>query len=382
MILTKNDFLVKIIAVMNAIPFDLPKLPPDVDVYGLIPLIVSANSAVARYDEAQKRLISPEIIVMPMASLEAQRSSSIEGTQATFDDFLIGENDPDQDTAKGRDIKEIKNYREAILRSKSLLQQKPLSENVIKELNRILLDSVRGANKTPGEFRQHQVYIGRPGSKIDEASYIPPVYTAIPGLFSNFVSYIQDDNQQDRLVQAAIMHYQFEAIHPFSDGNGRTGRLLVPVYLYEKGVTSEPNMYISEFIDKYRRDYYDALRDVSNKGDWLPWIEFFLTGLREQAKALKDRIDQINNLYDRYHRGVDRFGSKYAPTFLDAIFSKPVFTAGTISHITKITNMQAIRSLIGKFEKLGALNELNGSKRNKQYKFTELVNIVEGLSDK
>ena len=360
-------------------PFDLPELPPKVDTSGLIPLIVSANSAIARYDEAQKRLINPETIVMPMASLEAQRSSNIEGTQATFDDFLIGENEPDQNTAKGRDIQEIKNYREAILCSKMLLQQRPLSENVVKELNKILLNSVRGANKTPGEFRQHQVYIGRPGSMINEASYIPPVHTEIPRLFSNFVNYIQDDNQIDRLVQAAIMHYQFEAIHPFSDGNGRTGRLLVPIYLYEKGITSEPNMYVSEFIDMYRRDYYDMLQRVSSQGDWLPWIEFFLTGLREQAKTLKSRVDKINDIYDKYHRMVDQFGSKYTSRFLDAIFNKPVFTAKIISDITNISNMQAIYSLIKKFVESGVLEEVSVSKHNKQYKFTELVNVAEGI---
>lgn len=362
----------------NSIPFELPLLPPALDISKHIRLIVEANNAISRYDEALKRLPNSSILAMPMASLEAQRSSSVEGTQATYDDFLAGEDTPNINTEMGRDIQEIKNYRKAILASKDLLNAKPLSENVIKDLNRILLDSVRGANKTPGEFRQHQVHIGKPGSTIEEASYIPPISAQIPELFSNLVNYIQDDTQPDRLIQAAVMHYQFEAIHPFNDGNGRTGRLLIPVYLYEKQVTSEPNMYISEFIDHYRRDYYEALRGVSADGDWDTWIDFFLRALREQAKTLKARIDQIGSLYGEYHANIDIFSSKYAPAFLDAIFCKPVFAANTIIESTNIPSASAY-ILIDKFLSRGIIQELNTETRQKQYSFSKLIEIVEGL---
>lgn len=362
-------------------PFNLPLLPPKLDISKHISLVVGANKAIARYDEAQCRLPNPSIIVMPLASLEAQRSSSVEGTQATYDDFLAGEDNPDTSTDKGKDIQEIKNYRDAILASKKLLKNRPLSENVIKDLNRILLNSVRGANRSPGEFRRHQVHIGKPGSTVDEATYIPPIHTAIPDLFSNLVNYIQDDAQPDRLVQAAVMHYQFEAIHPFSDGNGRTGRIMVPVYLYEKGITSEPNMYISEFIDKYRRDYYETLQGVSRYNDWDSWIEFFLRALREQAKLLKFRIDQVNDLYMKYHSQIDNFSSKYAPLFLDAIFQKQTITASNILDMTRIP-AASVYILIEKFVEKGVIKETGlTSRRQRQYNFTELTKIVEGLTD-
>lgn len=359
--------------------FDLPELPPQIDLAKHIGVISTAHEAIARYDEAQKRLINPEIIVLPMASLEAQKSSSIEGTQATYSDFIKGEENPDVNTEKGKDIQEIGNYRRAIIDSKKLLEKRPLSENVIKDLNRILLNSVRGANRTPGEFRDYQVHIGRPGATLDEASYVPPSQLEIPRLFSNLVNYIQDDSQPDRLVQAAVMHYQFEAIHPFGDGNGRTGRIMIPVYLYEKKVTSEPNMYISEFINKYRRDYYDSLRGVSESGDWDTWIDFFLTALREQAKTLKTRFDAINRLYDRYIHMSSEFSSKYAPDFIDVMFKRQIFTVNDVVLMAGIP-ASSVYGLIDKFVSKGVIVEDGYSNSKRQFKFGELIGIVEGVS--
>ncbi|MCL2094746.1 Fic family protein [Candidatus Saccharibacteria bacterium] len=362
----------------NIIPFSLPKLPPTLDLSKHIPLITSAHSAVARYDETQKKLPNPEIIAIPLSMKEAQRSSQIEGTEVTLQEVFAADDTKAENTEKEKDFREIWNYREAIVESRALLDRRPLSENVIKELHAILLNSVRGRNKAPGEFRKHMVHIGSPGSTAKEARYIPPAPNTIPMLFSNLMQYIQDDTQPDRLVQAAVMHYQFEAIHPFSDGNGRVGRILVPVYLYEKKLTSNPNLYISEFLEMHRRDYYEALNRVDKHDDWDGWIVFFLRAVRAQAETLKERVDSVNNLYNKYHSRLDEFSSKYASNLLTAIFCDPIFSAKRIGEAANINNTQTLYALLSKFQEKGILKKVDSRKPN-IYLFPELLNIIDGL---
>lgn len=361
-------------------PFIPPLLPPEVDLTQLIKLIADAREALARYDEAVTRLPNPAIIRRAFETKEAVSSSKIEGTQATLEDVLEqdAEEVTEESNEKERDYREIANYRRAIFQGKRLLEDRPLSENVIKDLHRLLLNSVRGKNKTPGEFRHHQVHIGPPGATIDEATYVPPVHTEIPRLFSDLVNYMQNDDQPDRLVQTAIAHYQFEAIHPFADGNGRVGRLIIPIYLYEKGATAYPNLYISDFLEVHRRDYYEALARVSNEGDWITWLSFFLRAVREQAKVLKMRVDAVNSLYQEIHSALPKFNSIYAPSFLDALFSLPVFSANSIGREAAIPHAQTTYNLINKFIEEGLIVDLTSHKsRNKLYAFSKLMEIIE-----
>lgn len=362
-------------------PFLPPLLPPEINYVDLIKLITEAHEALARYDEAVMRLPNPAILRRAFETKEAVSSSKIEGTQATVGDVL--EQDAEEVTEetdeKKRDYREIANYRKAIFQGKKLLKDRPLSENVVKDLHRLLLDSVRGKNKTPGEFRRHQVHIGPPGATIEEATYIPPIHTEIPALFSNLVNYMQDDDQPDRLVQTAVAHYQFEAIHPFSDGNGRVGRLIIPIYLYEKGVTANPNLYISDFLEVHRRDYYEALAGVSNEGDWNTWITFFLRAVREQAKVLKVRVDAVDALYQEIHASLPKFNSIYASSFLDALFSLPIFSPNSIGKEANIPHAQTTYNLINKFVEEGLVIDLTPQKmRNKLYAFNRLLDIIEG----
>lgn len=189
---------------------------------------------------------------------------------------------------------------------------------------------------------------------------------------------MQSDDQPDVLVQAAIAHYQFEAIHPFADGNGRVGRLIIPLFLYEKGITTLPNLYVSEFLEIHRRDYYEALNRVSEHGDWKTWIEFFLRAVREQAKLSKDRVDAVDSLYKRLHDILPEFNSIYASVFLESIFALPIFNPVVIGKSAEIPHKQTVYNLISKFAEKGLIEDLTPNQtRNKFYAFKELLDIIE-----
>ena len=364
---------------MSKKPFIPPLLPPKLDYTSVFSDIVKARDIIARYDEAVKRLPNPEIIQRTFTTKEAVLSSKIEGTQATFDEVLMfdAQNAKTQENEKEKDYREIVNYRLAIRQGKKFLKVKPLSENVIKDLHRILLNSVRGQDKTPGEFRKSQVYIGPYGATIDEATYIPPEPQHISELFSNLEKFIHSDEIVDPLVQIAIAHYQFEVIHPFMDGNGRVGRILIPLFLYEKGITAYPNIYISQFLEDNRDVYYRLLRSVSEKGEWLPWIKFFLEAVRKQTASTLDEVKIIEKLYKKLKEMMPNLNSFYANSFLDAIFIRPTFTAKTIKIDSKISNNQTLYTVIDKFVKAKIIQDLTpNQERNKIYRFTDLIKII------
>ena len=361
-------------------PFLPPLLPPKIDISSLVSLLTGARDAVARYDEVVKRIQNPALIRRTFETKEAVLSSKIEGTQATFEEVLGLDAEPteEEQSEKQRDYREIANYRAAIDHGKTLLSKRPIDENLIKELHKLLLNSARGKNKTPGEFRRHQVHIGPAGATIDEARYVPPIHTEIPSLMSNLSQYMHADDQPDRLIQAAIMHYQFEAIHPFADGNGRVGRLLIPLYLYEKDITAYPNLYVSEFMETHRRDYYEKLNNVSENNAWLEWIRFFLRAIREQVKVSKARVEKVERLHKDLHDQLPQFNSIYASSFLEALFVQPVFTPQSISREAKIQNSQTNYNLVAKFVEAGLVTDLAPKReRNKLYMFEPLLSILE-----
>ena len=282
-----------------------------------------------------------------------------------------------QENEKEGDYKEITNYRQAIKLGKELLKSRPLSENFIKELHKVLLNSVRGQNKAPGEFRKIQVYIGAYGTSVEEALYIPPSAENIIPLFSNWEKYLNSDKEIDPLVQIAIAHYQFEAIHPFLDGNGRTGRILVPLFLFEKKVTTFPNIYVSEFLEEHRSTYYELLNAVSQKNEWITWIKFFLEAIYSQTKITLSRVEKIERLHRELNEKMTKINSIYASQFLDAIFIRPRFTSSTIKKECGIQNKQTTYNLIKKFLDFNIIKDLTPSKeRDKIYSFNVLMDII------
>lgn len=364
---------------MSKKTFIPPLLPPTIDYALVFTKIIKARDIVARYDEAVKRLPNPEIIQCSFETKEAVLSSKIEGTQATLDEVLLfdAQDMQSEENEKEKDYREISNYRLAIEYGKKLLEKKPLAENVIKDLHKLLLNSARGQNKAPGQIRKTQVFIGPYGATIDQATFVPPEPQHIPSLFSNLEKYMHSEDVIDPLVQIAIAHYQFEAIHPFLDGNGRVGRLLVPLFLYEKKITAYPNIYISEFLEEHREDYYTLLKAVSEKEDWVSWLKFFLDAIYEQTKNTLERVIKIEKLYKDLKEKIPALNSIYANAFLDAIFIKPTFTAKSIKDISGISNTQTLYTTIEKFVEFKIIEDITPQKaRNKIYVFPELRKII------
>ena len=365
--------------------FTLKPLPPlDLDLSGSLRLIADVREAVVRYDESVQRLPNPDLISMSFASKEAVLSSRIEGTQATLRDVLVYDalQHNKQLTDRGKDYREIVNYRQSINQGyQALTSGGDISKDLIRELHSLLLDSVRGQDKHPGHFRQDQVWIGHPGATIKEARYVPPPADEVEGLMDNLMEFIHSDQPEfDSLIRAAIMHYQFEAIHPFSDGNGRIGRLLITLYIYKQGLTAVPNLYVSEFFERYRREYYDSLHSVSAEGDWLGWVTFFMMATREQAKRSQDRVARIDSLYQEIKASLMAINSKYALPFLEAMFKKPIFSPRDIASLTGIGSYQTVFNLIAKFESQGhvesSISTAHGSKKKLLF-FSKLLDILE-----
>lgn len=364
---------------MTKNPFIPPKLPPTLDYGKLVKEIAGANRAISRLDALLSQLKNPEILARTITTREAVLSSQIEGTEATLSEVLEQEASDNrrEETPREKDFREIINYRRALERGLEILKNHPLTENVVKELHQILLSSARGYNKGPGEFRRKLVYIAKPGAKLDEATYVPPLPDDIPELFSNLEKYIHSE-EKDVLVQIGIAHYQFEAIHPFEDGNGRIGRLIISLMLYQKKLLSYPFIYLSEFFEEHRRDYYDLLRGVSEKEDWESWLAFFLRGIEVQAEKSMETCQKILDLHESLKLRMTEMSSRYAHDFLDAIFMSPYFTSKNLRYWSHIKNTQTLFTMIGKFKDAGIITDLRPTRRrNKIYYFGELLKIIE-----
>lgn len=358
-------------------PYTPQKLPiEDIDWGDLISLVGEANAEVARFDGLLRSIPNSKILLTPLKTQEAVLSSKIEGTQANIKEVLDYEADPKQETEKYDDIQEILNYRKAMDYAVEKLDDLPLSTRLIKNIHEILMQGVRGKNKKPGEFRDIQVHIGTSRNK-EEARYVPPTPNKVDDCMKNLDEYI-NSKEKDILVQLAIIHAQFEVIHPFIDGNGRVGRIIMPLFLYCKDVLSEPMLYLSEYFETNRQEYYDRLLAVSQDQDWSGWIKYFLQATIEQTKKNTNKAQEIQNLYDKSKdRIVDITNSKYAIQALDALFDSPIFTTAGFknkSNIPKASASRILQNLENK-EFISILQKSSGRSPNK-YVFPELFSIV------
>jgi Fic family protein len=330
------------------IPEELPA--ESIDLESMIPQIVDANTALARFDGQLSSIQNPRVLLSPLMTQEAVVSSKIEGTQATLEEVLEHEADQAQpeEQSKRDDIEEIINYRRALSYAEESLVDRPFNLNLLKEMHGILMDGVRGQNKRRGEFRRQQIHIGPPGSSREDATYIPPPYLKLSDLLDNWEAYYHTE-PHDRLVQLGILHAQFEMIHPFLDGNGRIGRLLIPLFLHDKGVLSSPTFYASAYLEQTREEYYERLSNISEEGDWEGWIRYFLAAVKEQSEANSEKVGNITDLYeDTKGDVVDLISSKYTIQAIDALFERPIFTSSRfqdISGIPKQTSYRMLREL-------------------------------------
>jgi Fic family protein len=305
-------------------PYIPEKLPVEgVDWAGLIGLIDEASYRLGNYAGALDALSTPHYFY-PMATQEAVFSSRIEGTYSTFEEvvgFAASRDIPDW---KRDDLQEVINYRRAMTHALARLDELPLCLRLIREMHGVLLDSVRGRDRGRGEFRMVQNWIG--GATMETARYVPPPPEVIAEYLNNWESYLHAEERVP-LAQLAILHAQFEVIHPFVDGNGRVGRLIVPLFLYEKGLISQPVFTISPYIDAHRDEYYDRLYAVSAERDWTGWIAYFLTAIREQAIQNTQQSARIAALYTETLDRVARLTrSQYVGRAVEIIFEQPIFT--------------------------------------------------------
>ena len=349
----------------------------------LLPLVGQANAALARYDGLLQGIPNPAVMLSPLTTQEAVLSSKIEGTQATVDEVLQQEAGLIQEGEKFKDIQEISNYRQALYSAREYLKDYPIRLGFVRELHRVLMSSVRGQDKTPGEFRLDQNWIGKHGCTMEQASFVPPNPVQLPDYLQAWERYL-DSNDLDFLLQTAVVHAQFELLHPFKDGNGRIGRILIPLFLYQKRALSQPMFYLSEYLESNREAYYFHLKAISAEGDWNGWIAFFLKAIVTQAAQNSTRVTAIRGLYEEMKLAIQTAThSQYAVHVLDAIFNKPIFRSSDLTaQLFKDFGVheKTTPGLLRQMKEAGILRELQASsgRRPATLCFPRLINVAEG----
>ncbi len=366
---------------MSAVHYQHSRFPPEehLDWPTLVPYLGAASAAVARYDGMLEAVPNPDLLLAPLLMREAVLSSRIEGTQASVSDVLEIEA-KSEEPADGRlqDAREIRNYFRAMRESEQLLGRLPLSGRVIRAAHTILLSDVRGQGMSPGAYRSVPNWIGPPGCSIEEATYVPVNAQDLPNALSRWERYIHA-RQPDALIQAAALHAEFEALHPFFDGNGRVGRMLVPLFLWKKDVIRRPAFYISEYLEAHREEYYERLLAISRDGDWSGWCRFILIAMRKQAEASLAKTQRILSLYEAMTSQVsEATRSRYATHALDAMFTKPIFRASDFAKLAEIPSPTAHR-ILHRLRACRILEEIRPSKGRRPaiLAYWDLIRVLE-----
>ena len=351
----------------------------NLDLTRIVRKLGPANAALARYDGLLQGIVNASVLLSPLTTTEAVLSSKIEGTQATVDEVLEFEAGMEFRGEKAADIQEVVNYRKTLTLAKETMAERTITLALIRQMHGVLMDSVRGSNKSPGEFRGDQNWIGPAGCPVERATFVPPSPLQLLDHLQAFEAYLGVEDF-DVLAQTAVVHAQFELIHPFKDGNGRIGRLMIPLFLYQKRALASPMFYLSEYLESRRELYYERLRAISAEGDWTGWIEFFLDAIVAQARSNTDKVRQIMALYEEMKQRVaDLTRSQYAIQVLDALFDRPIFQSSDFiqrSHIPKESAAPILRRL-REAEILHPIREASG-RRPAILVFRDLLNRAEG----
>jgi len=360
-------------------PYIVRPLPfNDIDWVMHIDLLGEANRALATYDGILRGIVNQDILLSPLTAQEAVISSKIEGTTVTLEDVLEYQGDvkTDFDANQTQDIIEIENYRKALNRAVELVRYRPLTIETILELHSMLLEGARGRGKNPGKIRTKQNYIGHKGGTIESAIFIPPKPEDVEPALKNWELYL-GMTEKDPLVQLALLKAQFELIHPFLDGNGRIGRILVPLILYYKHIISSPLFYISQYFEEHQLQYYTRLTALSKENDWNGWISFFLTATSEQAEENCRKATEMLNLYNVMKVTItETLHSKYSIQVLDFLFSCPIFTSSKFIHDTGIPRQSAI-NVLNQLERNGIIvfHQKGRGSIPSSYRFERLLEI-------
>lgn len=344
----------------------------------LVRALSDADHLIGRLAGEGRRLPNPHLLMRPFIKREAVLSSRIEGTQATLGELLEAEAGVPVDRSPD-DLREVGNYVVALEYGIKRLKRLPLSLRLVRELHERLMKGVRGERATPGEFRRSQNWIGAPGSTLSQASFVPPSPDDLMGCLGAWEKFLHERSVPP-LAQAALAHYQFEAIHPFLDGNGRVGRLLVTLFLVERGILPTPLLYLSAFFEATRRDYYDLLAGVSERGDWESWLIYFLNGIARQSEDALSRAERINKLLERWRVEAGRKAlgppSQVPLQLVNLLAANPFITNKKAAEQLGVAFTTAQRG-IEKLERSGAVVQVNKSRRDRVYCAKAILDILE-----
>ncbi|MBM4272561.1 MAG: Fic family protein, partial [Deltaproteobacteria bacterium] len=357
------------------IPSPLPPEPP-VRIEGTLQNLLSrADMSLARLDGLAETLPNVDLFIAMYVKKEALLSSQIEGTQASLDDLFAFETG--EKLKNLNDVTEVVNYVKAMNHGIERLQNLPMSLRLIKEIHAVLLEEVRGSERLPGEFKRSQNWIGPPGCTLNEATFVPPPPHESLDAMGDLEHYMHGKAELPVLIDCALIHYQFETIHPFLDGNGRIGRLLITFYLYWKEVLHKPLLYLSYYFKRNRQEYYDRLNMVRDTGHYEQWIDFFLKGVIVTAGSAMDTARKILELQSNHRRMLweKRISSPIAVGILEQLFYTPVVSVGELANQFKIS-YQAASTLVSQLEKAGILRETTGKKRDKRFVYGDYVEIL------
>jgi Fic family protein len=364
-------------------PAALPPHPPIAMDRSLVRLLSEAERGLAGLDSATDLLPDPDRFVYTYIRREAVLSSQIEGTQSSLDDLVrreAGINDPN----RAGDVNEVSNYVRALNRAIEALAEVPVSSRLIRAAHRELMDGVRGGDRRPGEFRSHQVHIGAPGATVADAVFVPPPPDAVEPSMAALEQYLHagpgDDSDDPLLVRIGLAHAQFETIHPFADGNGRCGRLLISLLLAEKRLLRRPVLYLSAFFRAHRTEYYDRLQATRDAGDFEGWLAFFLRGVAETAADARDRARRIVLLREQHRNLIlEHLHGSAGNAFqlLDQLYRRPYVNVTGVAKSLG-TAFPTANALIDALERLEILREVTGQARNRIFVYQPYIDIFSG----
>ena len=357
-------------------PSKLPPNPPiDVD-SEIIDKLINAHKVLAILDDRATNIPNIDLFISMYVQKEALLSSQIEGTQATLEDIF----NPNIDENINAEVDDVVNYIKAAKYAIKRLETLPLCNKLLLETHKILLSGVRGKEKNPGEFRQSQNWIGGAGSTIKTARYIPPDVLSMKESLSDLEKYMNAEAELDDLIRIALIHYQFESIHPFLDGNGRIGRLLIVLYLLEKKVIKTPSLYLSFYLKEHRIEYYDRMSAIRETGDYEQWIKFFLEGIYASGKSAIETANELIALRDKNIRKLEN--ENYTKRTLETMMkvfhyleAHPIIDIGKTAEDLSIA-YNTVSSAVNRFEKLGILHLVKKQGRNKVYSYKEYIDIL------
>lgn len=360
-------------AYKSFVPSVLPPNPTIELSNNIVEILVKANKQLALLEGIATRIPNMDLLISMYVRKEALMSSQIEGTQATLEDVL----DPCLEENTNRPVGDVVNYIKATDFAINKLKELPLCNRLIKQAHDVLLSGVRGENKSPGEFRHSQNWIGAAGCNLQNARFVPPNVVDMNEAMSDLEKYINSEDDLDVLIRAGLIHYQFETIHPFLDGNGRIGRLLITLFLMEKEVLTTPALYISYFLKKNRIEYYDRMSEVRLKGNYEQWVKFFLEAVYESAKDATETIDKLVALHDKNCAKIETLGrrAKNAMRVFEYLEANPIIEIQKTAKELDIV-FNTMSNIVKDLSSIGVLEQTSTQSRNRTFAYKEYLEIL------